>query len=243
MSLYQLVIIASAIAAGFQNFSHADTKKVVLKPSSIFAPVGFDDNDNSQIIFGGFYPNSCYKQASPVVSIDDDKNRIFITNRAFYRTEEKCMQVLIPYTQVANIGALEPGKYEIYFENEEGSFDLIDRKVTVKRALRTDTDDHFYAPITQAFVDLEDINNPELIVSGLFTNTCMKLKDIRFERLEDDILTVIPLAVYTDLRCKDQKVPFQKRVKLPRNLFGDTLIHIRSLGGRSVNVIENFGEE
>ncbi|MCM0607165.1 MAG: hypothetical protein KA715_13830 [Xanthomonadaceae bacterium] len=242
MNLFRLLVLVSVFAIGFQSRAQAEIKKLIIKPSQIFIPVGFDNNDNSQVIMGGFYPNTCYKYSTPLVSIDQNKNRVFITNRANYRTDEKCMDILVPYTATVNIGALDAGKHDIFLEEEFGKFNQIDRNITVKRALRSETDDHFYAPITQAFIDVSDLANPEIILSGLFTNTCMKLRDVRFERMEDDILTVIPLATYSDLSCKDKKVPFQKRVKLPRNLYGDTLIHIRSLGGRSVNVIENFGE-
>lgn len=219
-------------------------KKVIVKPSTVFAPVGFDDNDNAQIVFGGYFPNTCYKTAAPLFSVEQGKNKIYITDRAYYQTIGDCLEIEVPYTQVVQIGALTPGKYEIYFESSKGGFFSSGKYLSVRAATRADEDDQMYAPVEQAYIDLKDIDEPKLVISGKFTNSCMKLKTVEFERMTDDILNVLPIATFIHQKeCKSRLVPFHKTINLPRNLYGNSLIHIRSMGGHSVNIVQNFGTE
>jgi hypothetical protein len=219
-------------------------KKIIVTPSTVFAPIGFDDNDNAQIVFGGYLPNTCYKTAAPLFSVEQGKNKIYITDRAYYQTLGDCLDMEVPYTQVVQIGALTPGKYEIFFENTKGGFYSTGKSIIVKSATRADEDDQMYAPIEQAYIDLQDIDEPKLVLSGKFTNTCMKMKKVEFERMREDILNVFPIATYVhQQQCRSRLVPFHKTIALPRNMYGNSLIHIRSMGGHSFNIVQNFGEE
>src|SRR4051812_31719710 len=82
-------------------------------PDRVFAPLGFDDNDNIQIVLDGQLADTCYKLGPTHVRIDQATHKILVRQSAFYYSGAWCAEVRIPYVQTVNLGILPAGNYEI----------------------------------------------------------------------------------------------------------------------------------
>ena len=56
---------------------------VVQLPENVFSPMGFDDNDNAQIVLYGNLPDTCHKAGSVRYRVDKQRKTIFIRNEVY----------------------------------------------------------------------------------------------------------------------------------------------------------------
>ena len=75
-----------------------------------FAPRGFDDNDQIQIVVEGKLDNDCYRLEAPSVRVDSASRQITVQPQASYYNW-LCLEVLVPWTQVINVGRLAAGDW------------------------------------------------------------------------------------------------------------------------------------
>ncbi|MEZ4750957.1 MAG: hypothetical protein R3B54_10145 [Bdellovibrionota bacterium] len=99
-------LVLSLIFAVNANADDAD-KPVLQAVASVkaFVPVGFDDNDQSQIVIAGRFPNTCYQVGPYEVKVDDADKSITVTQYA-YVYSGVCLRMLVPYTQTVELGCL-----------------------------------------------------------------------------------------------------------------------------------------
>src|SRR5690606_29287612 len=107
---------------------------------------GFDSNDHVQFVGEGLFRNTCYRPATPFAMVDHDRKQIRVGPVA-YEYNGLCMQVILPFERVIDVGILKPGAYEVIQEPDGRLLGTI----PVKVARSADPDDHLYAPVSQAF--------------------------------------------------------------------------------------------
>ncbi len=210
--------------------------------STVYAPGGFDDNDNIQIVIEGIFPNTCYKSGPSKVSVTGE--RIQIVQQAYYY-DGHCFQMMVPYEKVIDIGILKAQNYGVFVADEV----LPSALLPVKEAKNDKTDDHLYAPVKKA--ELVSKNPYVLELMGIFPNRMMQIDHVIVSRPLNNVIDVLPIARVDERRWSgvpdsEAPVPFTHAVDLSSNIQADMkesrrfLIHIRSLNGQSVNLIEDF---
>lgn len=202
----------------------------------VFAPVGFDDNDQTVITIDGYLPSGCYRLMRPEVAIDHTARTINITPIARF-FDVPCVEALIPYDFEVQLGVLPEGQYKITI----GAAGTEAESLSIAEAASAGPDDYLYAPVDAATVSRdEDTGRLYAQITGRFTNTCMTWDQIRVIDNGKSI-NVLPVMSMSDTapqgeECRSAEVPYKKRVELPETMAqGRHLLHVRSLNGRGIN--------
>jgi hypothetical protein len=236
---------AAIAAAAFAAPALADQSPVLegVLPEQIFAPSGFDDNDNAQVVLRGVFPDSCYKVGPADFTVDHAKRVITITARAYHYRDSMCLQMRTPWIRALDLGVLRAGRYALVAKLE-GKGEYRRGELPVGVARRSGPDDHDYAQVTDAVVSgLEPGGTPELRLFGTFHLTCVRLQEVRTIYDAPNVIEVLPIIeVSPDVPCAYPFLPiqFRRTVRLERKWHGPVLIHVRSVEGSAVNRVVEF---
>lgn len=229
------VLVAAMIGCLVAPFAKADLPSntpVMIESNFIngYLPEGFDTNDSVEIVGEGLFVSSCYKPAHVDVKVDTTAMRIELRPRAYYY-DSLCLQAIIPYHQVVNVGILPFGRYRVVDANRKEDLGVLN----IRLATSSSADDFLYAPVSQAFFKQEAGKN-FLTVSGTFTNSCMRLADV-VANVQPKVITVQPIMEMTEgTLCADGMFPFEEKIEV-HGLSAKQryLVHVRSLNGKSIN--------
>lgn len=193
-----------------------------------YIPNGFDTNDTAQIVGEGLFSNGCYRPAGVDFSVDHVKKEITLNPKA-YHYDGVCIQVLVPYSQVVDVGILKAGKYTVKQGDQKNLGEL-----NVKLATNSSPDDYLYAPISQAYVTSSK-GEVQVKISGEFTNSCMSLVQVLTE-VQPRVIVVLPIAELVDgPLCAQGMFPFEKTITLKNVKPERYLLHVRSLNAKAIN--------
>jgi hypothetical protein len=203
---------------------------VPISSERTFAPQGFDDNDQIQVVIEGKLDNDCYRLGTPNVRIDDVSHQVLIQPRAAY-FQWLCLEVQVPWTQVVPIGPLAAGAWTIHVGSSGESATM-----AVKSASALSPDDHVYAPVEALFVDVHD-GLATATIRGHFTTRCADFEDIRVID-SGKTIEVLPIMTAGSARsCERSDTPFERQITLPQKSAGRYLVHVRSLNGAALNQV------
>ena len=207
-------------------------------PDAVFAPAGFDDNDDVQIVVEGMLSDTCHKSGPIYTRIDADKKTIYVTPMAYYYPGSWCAQVEVPFVRTVALGIFPRGSYSIVVEQGDGKFaKMADLPIAVSK--NSGPDDYLYAPVTDVEVRTQG-TTPKLVLRGKFTNTCMHLTEVKMVNAPKNVLAVMPIAEMGTENCKAEIRAWETTVEIKTPLQGKTLVHVRSLDGQSVNRVVEF---
>ncbi|MCC7440291.1 MAG: hypothetical protein IT285_01580 [Bdellovibrionales bacterium] len=240
-ALWSAMVACTLIAA---SASAAPSEPVVTSPGLIpiipdrvYVPKGFDDNDNSQIVLTGDLPNTCYRVGPEQLNVDHERREIRITDLAYFYPYAVCLQTLVPYSKVINLGPMRAGSYRVVFEGAHGATQDFEA-LPVARAITADPDDFLYASVDDAFIDWDPSGASYIVIRGDITSTCNSLKEVRVLREPGDVIVVLPIArLDQGPECSEIHEAFERRIPLVDPPESRTLLHVRSLHGRSINKI------
>ena len=223
------------------NLIDASVQTVGQTPEQVFTPTGFDSNDNIQVVEAGSFPNTCFKVGPTTAHIDAENKKIVLESKAYFYSSAWCLQVVVPYSQVINLGVLDEGTYEIAVKDAKGELHS-KANLKVAKSVSAAADDHLYADIQDVQVDATD-TPPTATLRGTLDYDCYEFNQIRVIHNLENVVEVLPILNDIDPKtanCKPSARPFQKTVKLPQGLSGKVLIHVRALNGQSVNRVAEF---
>jgi hypothetical protein len=208
------------------------------------APVGYDSNDNVEIIVDGKLPNACYELYKTDTEIKGFniyvKQYIKIKQISECRPENQSQHTTplwpVQYTNRIEIGELVKGKYSIIYNT---NFSQKMKTFVVSKSVSSSIDDDLYAPVSNAFIPelIYSTSNAQVILTGIMTNTCMSFQgDVKVIR-HDNVFIILPkMSVHRNRVCTSTMEPLQHIVSLGEvQKEGRYLIHVRSTTGRSVN--------
>lgn len=234
MNLFSINIKGVFIAAiVFPFASFAAPQWVNLQVSKIYVPMGFDSNDNTQIMLTGSLPNLCYK--SPKVSVVIEGGVIKLSVQALFEgsSEVACAEVAVPFLEKVNLNILEAGSYVVKANLETAS--LLEETLTVKQAASVDVNDHIYARVD--YVERKD-DSRTVLLKGYNPSDCFELDRIDEVSNEKDTYSVKPIMKKIREFCPLKMVPFEYKYDVPEGLPADEiLLHVRTMQGDSVNTL------
>jgi hypothetical protein len=224
-------LLFSILVIFFSLHIHAQENRIILAPvSHLYVPLGFDDNDNVEIVVTGNFPNPCYTRNRVDIFIKDHK--IEVTIKALYRNGKNritCPQMLVPYKEVISLGNLPRGPYSLSVNY------ILKDQLEIKEARSNVIDEHFYA-----FVDYvaRDEVTQELKLFAYRTSECMVLDRVEYLN-EKDTISILPIMKQVSEFCPMKLTPYQIKIAPPfENVkTNKVLLHVRTIDGKSVNTI------
>ena len=212
--------------------------QVSLPPQKVFAPPGFDDNDNTQVVLFGYFPNTCYKVGQSPFVIDTNAREIRIQNFAYLYAGHSCLEMRIPWTKTIDLGVLIQGNYKILSQQTSGKYTYV-ANLPVAVSKTSNADDLLYAHIESATGGRDQ----PLRLSGSFSMDCLYVREVKTLYRSQGIIEVLPVADFIPGKnCMHTFIPlpFEVSVALKPTAKVLTLIHIRSMNGQSVNNVLQF---
>jgi len=229
MKKISILLITLISSVAMANFGEDLPTQVDVKPNRVYIPKGFDSNDQVQVVVEGYFPNGCYRPGQAVARVDQEANEIFVSTKA-YLYSGICIQVIVNYSKVVDIGLLKEGTYKIYNETDKSLLS----EITIESAKVSDPDDFNYAPVNQALLTKTN-NETVLVLTGTFTNSCLSLDEVKASVYKDSVV-VQPIVKISNKNCKEGSFPYKyngvvEDMKNP----GRYLLHVRSINGKSFN--------
>ena len=243
MRLIQLIFLATSLTLGATSSWAARPyapKLARILAAQVFAPTGFDDNDNAQLIVHGTLMNTCYKTVPTNFQVNREKHTITIQAQALVYRYDFCVAMDVPFTDVIDLGPLPSGQYKVYQQDAHENMIFLTTLPVVK-ATTTAPDDFVYAPVTTVRVNHSTTGVATAVLSGPLPSNCMNLDHVQLVNKDAHIVELLPiLTISNPLNCKGFPVPFETTVSLPSLPAGDSLVYVRSLSGQSTSVVERF---
>jgi len=227
----------------FTNLAFAEGPVLVTSPiDTVYTPLGFDDNDDAEIVLRGKFPDTCFKVGPTTAVVNRDEKTITVDAKAYQYSGETCLKVEAPFLQSVKMGPLPVGEYTVQVLNRDVS--ALNLKVI---ASQTDNpDDFLYAPVeavsfNKGLGTQKSSGTQKIVLEGHYPYTflgCMKLDEVRTQVTPGRVLVVQPIAkMYTDnADCTDQATTKAFRVEHEIDApEGEYLAHVRVLAGQSLN--------
>lgn len=219
---------------------NADIVRPALVPApveKIFVPLGFDDNDDIEIVVHGHFINTCYKTGPISATVDHASNVVTIDAQA-YHYQGGCAQVLVPFVQSVKIGMVNKGEFKIAIK---GSPEVQTVPLVVAESHTSSPDDYLYAPV--ANVSLDEMGNDQyaITIKGEYPYTyvgCMVMREVRKYLSPGNTIVVQPIAALVEgPECEDQRETKKFSYTVPVSDLGpeEYLLHVRVLDGNSLN--------
>jgi len=226
-----------AVLMGFSLTATAglsSSDRVPVRIDHLFIPVGFDANDETEVVIDGFLPNSQLKMAAPLVQVDKSTKTITLEARARLTDRLGPDFVVVPYSQTVRIGSLPHGSYTV--KTSDGR---LSRSLEIKVAVGNERDEFLYAPIDSMGLKVLSAERAyKVSLTGRLTSSCMSWKGARVAvtGLTIQIQPLVEVANNED--CRDVITPFEKTVDLPALKVNERyLVHVRSLNGLAFNQV------
>lgn len=206
--------------------------KKVVPVSHVFAPNGFDSNDNSEIIITGYLPNLCHKSPAAEVKIEGKKIDIKLTSLYYHESNPFCPEMIVPFTESVTLGVLDRGNYEVVV-NGKSQWEHKE-KVKIAGAVSNSIDEFSYAYVH--YIEKEDAQKGYVKLKGYNPSDCFELESIEYIHNGKDTYSILPKMKQVRGFCPRKMVPFEYEWKVPNDLDRDeVLLHVRTLDGKSVN--------
>lgn len=230
-----LCLLSSVVWA---NDTKPDLVQVALKKA--WVPVGFDDNDQAQIVVMGIFPNTCF-QTGPYRVTQTDRG-LEISQMA-YVYKAKCLQMSVPFTNVIELGLVRAAKQNIIDTKSEKPI----AEILVTQAKDAAVDDFMYAPVSEAFI-LKENGASVLHMVGNLPSKSIRIKEIKVSPFPDvvvvqPIVEAVPgLQPIWELVSEFAPRPHfhvkKALTDLPKGVY---LLHIRTMNGKAINQLQNMG--
>jgi hypothetical protein len=230
---YALILGLSALTGVAATPAHAENREswlVVVRAQETFVPLGFDDNDEAQVVIDGYLPDSCHRLDRVDVTRNEATGVYQVVQFARY-FPVPCLPALVPFTSEVRLGAMPAGRFVV------AAHGAAPQILPVRHTDALAPDDYLYAPVEAARVEAH-AGGYTAVLDGRFTNTCMVLDDLRLVDAgkTKEVLPIMTMAERDD--CEAREVPFSRRLDLPATLAaGRYLLHVRSLNGKAVNTV------
>lgn len=229
-----LILALAFLAPLAATADGADPIQVGATFNKMYAPRGFDSNDNVQFVGEGRFRNTCYRPAPGSLKIDDASKTITVGAVA-YEYSGFCLQVILPFQRTIDVGILKAGAWQVV-EDDAARTKL--GEIQIAPALANTPDDFLYAPIQQAFFQQKG-KNSSVILTGQFSSNCLSLESVKVD-VQEDVIVVQPIArMEPFLKCVVTPVNFEKKVSLGKVKPGRYLLHVRSMNGNAINSLVN----
>lgn len=233
-------VIASWIM--LTGIAWANTKPTLVPApvTKLFAPAGFDSNDDAEIVIHGHFPSWCYKLGQVTAEVDTVNHRIVVHPMTWFYRDGICHEMLVPYVTSVKLGPLPSGEYSVEVSGLTDNTTL-----SIAETTAANPDAHIYAPVDTVEWIKDEQGRQVIRLSGApleVEDGCLVLVESRLIQ-SDDTFVVLPITtIESDPGvCGELDLDrFSYDVVLPESVkAGEYLVHVRVLAGQSLNRLVN----
>lgn len=246
---FKLALSALLVSGAIVGVTFADSvfsPDLVIAPvEKVYAPLGFDDNDNVELVLHGHFFNSCLKVGPASAKVNQTNKTITVSAQSWSYYHQLCEaeEMYTPFTQTVQLGLLTPGSYTV---KVEGRADVQTMPLVVGASTVPTPDDYLYAPVEELNVSEDpETLKVKITLTGTFAklqNSCMVLNRVETKFTSGNVVVVLPIAErLTGEACESASLKFQETVELPGFEQGSYLFHVRVLNGQSLNRVYMLG--
>ena len=252
-----LVAVSSALGAPCVRAFEGDGSRrvpvredrVEMALENVFAPVeGYDDNDPVEVVFHGVLPNACYTLGDTFFEHDQDGRTIHLRQYVLRKKDKVCAEgsalpphlaAAVPFTNSVALGTLPASDYALSFRALAGG--VRRRTLSVAESRSSLVDSMPYAVVNTVMVPsiVSAQQNVEVTVSGVLNSTCVELSDQWQVLHQKDVVVVLPTVIVKENQtyCAQMLRPFTRTIQLGALPAGESLVHVRSMNGKSLNAL------
>lgn len=227
----KLILVAALMSLNV----YAQVPTIVEAPvDHAFVPVGFDNNDNIEVVITGKFPNPCYTRNKVEVKVKDDQ--IDVTISSLHKPNPAmtlCEPLKVPFTEVVTIGNLQAGDYIINVNNK------LKEGLEVATSNSQSVDDHLYASVEYVELGFTGGLSGDALLVGKNISSCLELDHVEYVSNGKDTYSVLPIMKKVSDYCPEGN----KRIEIPlkfdvNGLKNDKiLLFVRSIDGKSIHSI------
>jgi hypothetical protein len=215
-----------SLALGLIAVTSFAAPELVIYPEQLHVPLGFDSNDDIQVIFTRILPDTCHRPLG-VVKIDGDQITIDIKEEKSSTKNKYCIKAINPYMISIPLGHLDEGTYKVISsDNKQKVYEL-----TVGSPNSESIDNFTYANITS----VEKTENNTIILSGEHPNDCLNIEEVKIiPNGTLDTFSILPITATTNTVCNQVITPFSIEVPIDFEL-KNAVFHVRKSDGTAIN--------
>lgn len=239
------LMLAVGITASATLASASDVRMEPAPIQTVFIPQGFDTNDLTEVVLHGYLPNGCYKPGTVSAEVDHGKDgeigTVYIDALVAHNTQAFCAEILVEYSEVVRVGYLKNKAYQVQLRSHGVT---LNQEIDVALSQTQGPDNHIYLPVESVEVTAKD-GSQELVLRGTYTpqdKNCLMPDRYEIYRAPENVIIVLPIGK-VEACAKGQppgsfvyRVPLGDDVQVGKG----TLVHVRSLNGRSVNKVYDW---
>ena len=208
---------------------------VLISAKHIYTPLGFDSNDNTEIVVSGYLRNLCYKAPTATATVKDNVISVELKALLTSTPNTLCAQMAVPFIEAVSIGVLKKGDYKISVNGASEGAGVA--QISVAQAASANIDDNIYANVSSV-----EVSGRKGVLRGYTPSDCMVLDTIKFISNKSDTYSVLPIMKQVRSLCPMKLVPFAYEFEVPTALTAKSvLLHVRAMNGKSVNTIFDNG--
>lgn len=228
---FRLAVIAVGLFAALTAAQGANAKEVPVPINAVYAPNGFDNNDDAQVVVSAYLPNLCYKAPRTQVAVRG--NTVYVTLKALLDENSYCPEVIVPILEPISLGMLPPGMFRVVVN--PGTRFTAQTAIGVTEASASTIDDYIYANVDHVEVLP---NSRHVILKGYNPSDCFVYDRTEFMTNGRDTISILPILKQIRTTCPRKMVPFAIGVDVPRGVpAAEILLHVRVMDGKSVNAL------
>lgn len=224
------------------------SSKIILPVEQLYTiEQGFDTNDGIEIALWGYLPDTCHKLGKGVYSVDSVNKKILVHVEGVLQEKELCLEILTPFLEVIQVGALDAGEYQVQVSSDAE----IKGRLAIREATSDRQDDFIYAPVDTAELTKTTSltgSSQQLTLKGRYPymlTGCMRITDVKSFSYPNDVLVVQPIvSILDESDCKAQDVDNYNRFTMTKDvssgITSQGMVHIRTLSGRPLNKLVDF---
>jgi hypothetical protein len=238
MKSFSYILLTSLLAlTQFPNAGEAvnvNVSEEEIAADNVFAPLGFDNNDSSELIVTGMLRNLCYKAPKATAQVIGNQIRVTVTALHVRAPGGYCAQMAVPFQEVIELGVLPSANYQVVVASQPPTTPL-NTSLSVVEASTSSIDDFVYASVDwiETFKD-----SRKAVLHGYNPSDCYELDAVQLVSNNKDAYSVLPIMKQVNTTCPLKMVPFSYEFQVPRGMTASQiLLHTRVLNGKSVNKI------
>ncbi len=231
-SILALMFLSLASGTALADDDPVPNPPIPVDVRDVFVPVGFDNNDEVEVVLDGYLPDTCYKLAFSRVTFDQATHRYTVRQYA-RKMPGICFETPVPFTTEAPLGLIKAGAYDVTSRGAD------QQPLDVAVATQDGTDDHLYAPVDTVRVErVVGGTGLQAVIEGRFTSSCMRFEELRLIDTGRTLQLLPIIRLMSQADCRIQERPFLEKIKLPTTMTsGRHLLHVRSLNGKAQNAV------